>query len=385
MSAVVDWAHIEGVEAIELWVTQGNDAAIHLYETTGFVLTGDRQRLPSDPSLEEVRMIRRASQTANPPDGLMERILRKAGSADLTSILAERLSGSDLVSLMLEVSRVRARSVTPVELLKQYERDRFVGPAPSDPRAVTDIEELAWRLLPEGYVPIELSPLSPLGTSSVMATVDQNNVVTTTRNTEVVSDSTNVLALECASRRRKSFQDPARRHEPVLLAASQRVTRAQLFSGPGQRAHFRLLSLCAAGRDQGSFGFESDQIRKQISYYVRLLDELARLRTIGGVRVTVTDMTEGARLTAILQDRVIVPCRQAGSTASYDLDPARTSGRGYYSDACFKIFAIDGNDGEIELADGGTTRWTADLLSNAKERLVISGIAIERLAEIPNR
>lgn len=385
VSAVVEWAQIEGVEAIELWVTEGNDAAIRLYEAAGFVLTGDRQHLPSDPSLDEVRMIRNARQRASLPDGLMARILRKAGTADLISILTERLSASDFVSLMLEVSRLRARSVTLAQLLQQYERDRFVIPALSDPRVVTEIEELAWRLLPEGYVPIELSPLSPLGTSSVMATVNQNKVVTTTRNTDVVSDSTNVLALECAARRRRFFRDPARRREPVLLAASQRVIRAQSFSGPRQQAHFRLLSLCAAGHDQGSFGFESDQLRTQISYYVNLLNELARIRTINGIRVTVTDMTDSARLTAILHERVIVPCQQAGAATSCEPDPARTSGRGYYSDACFKIFAIDGDGEEIELADGGTTRWTADLLSNAKERLVISGIAIERLAEIAKR
>lgn len=31
------------------------------------------------------------------------------------------------------------------------------------------------------------------------------------------------------------------------------------------------------------------------------------------------------------------------------------------------------------MADGGFTTWTADLLSNAKERLLISGLGIERL------
>jgi len=39
---------------------------------------------------------------------------------------------------------------------------------------------------------VELSPVCPLGTNS---TLDQNQTVTTIRNSEVCSDSTNVLAL----------------------------------------------------------------------------------------------------------------------------------------------------------------------------------------------
>jgi hypothetical protein len=39
----------------------------------------------------------------------------------------------------------------------------------------------------------------------------------------------------------------------------------------------------------------------------------------------------------------------------------------------------------LELVDGGSVNWTQKLLSNAKERLVISGIGSERLcAEFGN-
>ena len=60
----------------------------------------------------------------------------------------------------------------------------------------------------------------------------------------------------------------------------------------------------------------------------------------------------------------------------------RASGRGYYGEVCFKIHARSegGGDGEwLELGDGGSVDWTAKLLSNAKERLVISGISSERI------
>ena len=54
-------------------------------------------------------------------------------------------------------------------------------------------------LLPPEYEPVELSPLAPLGTSSVVGTVHQNKVVSTSRNSEVLSDPTNVLALEAGT------------------------------------------------------------------------------------------------------------------------------------------------------------------------------------------
>ncbi len=52
---VVAWAT---GESVQLWVTQGNSAAQRLYESCGFVLTGDYQPLPSDPCKDEVRMRR---------------------------------------------------------------------------------------------------------------------------------------------------------------------------------------------------------------------------------------------------------------------------------------------------------------------------------------
>jgi hypothetical protein len=55
------------------------------------------------------------------------------------------------------------------------------------------------------------------------------------------------------------------------------------------------------------------------------------------------------------------------------------SGRGYYLDLCFHIHATAISGQRLELVDGGCVNWTQKLLSNAKERLVISGIGSERL------
>jgi hypothetical protein len=60
-------------------------------------------------------------------------------------------------------------------------------------------------------------------------------------------------------------------------------------------------------------------------------------------------------------------------------DPGRTSGRGYYDGLCFHVYAADAAGKEHALADGGFTTWTRQLLSNQKERLLISGIGTERV------
>ena len=53
-----NFAVFSGVaERVELWVTRGNDPARHLYESMGFVETGDHQPLPSDPCKDEIRMV----------------------------------------------------------------------------------------------------------------------------------------------------------------------------------------------------------------------------------------------------------------------------------------------------------------------------------------
>jgi GNAT superfamily N-acetyltransferase len=54
VSAVVQWARDHGTTCVQLWVTETNAAARRLYESCGFVLSGGRQTLPSDPTLSEV-------------------------------------------------------------------------------------------------------------------------------------------------------------------------------------------------------------------------------------------------------------------------------------------------------------------------------------------
>jgi GNAT superfamily N-acetyltransferase len=58
VATVLGWAQDRGAKTVHLWVTESNAHARALYERCGFGLTGERQPLPSDPSLGEIAMAR---------------------------------------------------------------------------------------------------------------------------------------------------------------------------------------------------------------------------------------------------------------------------------------------------------------------------------------
>ncbi|HEY2225469.1 GNAT family N-acetyltransferase [Actinomycetospora sp.] len=56
VAALMAWARREGAQTLALWVVDGNDRALGLYERLGFEATGERQPLPGDPEVMESRM-----------------------------------------------------------------------------------------------------------------------------------------------------------------------------------------------------------------------------------------------------------------------------------------------------------------------------------------
>jgi hypothetical protein len=309
---------------------------------------------------------------------IIERISQEVGIDNLAEILAEQLSPTDLQSLLIEVYRWRAEALKPRDLLGQYQNNRFVQPAQASPIAQLGFDRLAYSLLPPGFEAIALSPVAPLGACSVVSSVSQNVVVPTIRNTEVCSDATNVLALECARRRQQILRGDPRATDRVKLGTSHRLLRAQNFEGPASFQHFCIFTLCTAGRDEGSFKFETEALLEQIDFYVRLLDKAGELGyTIADARVSVTALDE--RRIDVLQANVIDVLSAKHPDIRVQFDQDRQSGRGYYTDACFTIRAVNPAGNDLLLVDGGFTTWTQLLLSNRKERLMTSGLGSERL------
>jgi hypothetical protein len=286
-------------------------------------------------------------------DRILARIRRAAGGVDLPALLAERLSPSDLRSLLLEVHRRRAAALTAPDVLRRYEADRQAAPSTADPRAIAAVEAKAFAAA-HRFEPLDLSPVAPLGTVAALAGLHQDAVLSTVRGSEVLADSTNVLALEAARRRR------ARREETVRLCAAHRVLRPA--------GHFKLFALATAGRATGGHGFALAAMLEHLGVLLALLDDAAA----PAVRATVTALPGGPPPERI-EVAVLAPLRARGADAM--LDPGRTRATGYYAGACFEIF-IDGRS----RADGGGVAWTQQLLADRRERLVISGIGTELLA-----
>ena len=315
-------------------------------------------------------------------DAIVDRIVRESGVANLLDILVEQLTSSDLQSLLLEVYRRRAAKQTPATLLTSYEHNRFVRPSTISSQLLLEIDRLAMSLAAPLFELLELAPICPLGTNSVVATVDQNKTIATIRNTELVSDSTNVLALECAARRRVHLRSAGQARQRVRLCASHRLLRPQNATGPATFSHFRLFALCTAGRDEGSYRFEMDTLAEHLGLYLRLLSALpASGYAIHSLRATITDLTGGARHDS-LRTSVIESLAAQFPHVQVEFDPQRGSGRNYYSGLCFAIAAKDQSGVDHLLVDGGLTTWTQQLLSNQKERLLISGIGTERLCSV---
>jgi hypothetical protein len=314
-------------------------------------------------------------------DRFRDRIERAAGVPGLVEVLADELALTDLQSLLLAVYRRRAATITPAQLLAHYERSRAAAPSPLDPATLLAFDQLAGGVLRScGYQGVELSPVNPLGAVAALTGLDQNQVLSTVRGTEVVADSTNALALECAVRRRALLRRDPRDGQPVRLFSSHRMLRGQAPDLPGVWPHFRLLGLVTAGRDAGSFGFETSGLADQIGALLRILAEAgdALGYRIGEPAVTVTELSGGQRRDA-LYERVLAPLAHRFPGVGFAFDDERTSGRGYYTDACFHIHATSLAGTRFQLADGGFTTWTRQLLGNAKERLLIGGLGVERL------
>lgn len=302
----------------------------------------------------------------------VERILREHGGHDLLAVLGQGLSGTDLTALLLEVTRRRAAALSPADVLAAYERDRFVHPAAVDARRLLEIELVALDAVTPPFLAVATSPLVPLGTHSVVAGVHQNRVVATVRRSEVTADPTTSLALEAAVRRRRLLAIDRRSRSIVHLATVDRVVRAQRFDGPRSFPHFTLLGLVSAGRDSGNQSFELATMREHLDALVRVTERLGCPR----VRIELTDF--GGRHDDVLEALMTY---LAGDSRQISARPDRTAARGYYPNLCFKLNVV--NDGEnVEVGDGGIVTWTQSLLGNGKERLMTSGLSLERLALI---
>jgi hypothetical protein len=278
--------------------------------------------------------------------------------------LAETLAPSELWSLLLWVAEQRAARRTPAAVLEQWRTDRFVVPSPVDQRVLLEIDRELLAAA-QSFESIELAPLAPLGSCSAVALTTQNRIVSSLRGTELVSDPTNLLALESARRLRV---DPTL---VVRLATSHRCVRAQsLPNRPGFAAHFRMFCLTSAGHEVEDQAFVVGALVEHVRTHLAALDRLEQC----GYRFS----DRSVKLLSTMEREPLVR-RVADALPGVSVVHERLT-HDYYDGLRFMVNARGMDGGTIPLIDGGAFDWLAKLMSNRKATFVASGFGSQLAA-----
>ncbi|MBW8688213.1 hypothetical protein [Chitinophaga rhizophila] len=298
---------------------------------------------------------------------ILDKIAEKAGS-DLVTLLAETLTGSELNSLLLEVFDRKTASMRPADLLRQYAINRFVQPSDTDVIQLRTKELAVLQLLQAlNFTPLELSPVSLLGTSSVLGSVDQKKIISATRGTEVLSDATNAMAIHIASQQQLHSQAFS------SFCTTHRHIRTPPVKVKGHSAHFTIACCVSAGTDTGNYNFETTAITTHFTAIQRILKEIFDI----DVQYFKLQPRAGYKNSEQLLETIT---RHLKDSHPIQVDTT-VSPNAYYQGIQYKaVITHQGND--IEIADGGFVNWTQKLLQNKKARFFISGLGIEYLSRI---
>ena len=274
--------------------------------------------------------------------------------------LARELPASQLWTLLLDVMERRAAERTPADLARQWARDPFVQLSYADQRTLNALDGHLLAAAQQ-FEAVELSPLAPLGACSVVGPTSQNKIVSALRGTEVVSDPTNVFALECARRLRA---DPS---QIVRLATCHRCVRAQQVpKQPGFAQHFRIFCLATAGRELQDNAVLVAALSEHIATHLAALDRLEQHGyQFNERRVRILATPERAAL----GDRI---AQTAG--APVERQPLTHQ---YYDGLRFMIFVRTRDGMDIPFIDGGAFDWVGKLASNNRLVYVASGMGAQ--------
>lgn len=277
------------------------------------------------------------------------------------------MSPSESRGLLLELARRQAGSKSPSDVLRQWTHDATVAPSGVDLRTINRFDALALEAAGD-YEAILLSPVAPLGVNAVVAPTSQDRTLSTGRGTEVVSDPTNVLAVESA---RRLMSDPG---TAVHLCTAHQTLRMQAASAaPGRSQHFRLFALSDAGRGLPDDGFEVAAVVRQIGVHHRLLDLCEREGLILRGRGLVL-RSSAAR--SVLADRVRTALHAEWPDLEIERRPLESE---YYDGLRVGFGAADRTGAFQEVVDLGMFDWVARFAGNARLRFVASAIGIQLL------
>ena len=298
-------------------------------------------------------------------------ILKKLGDDDLIEKLSGKISSSEFQTLMLEVFRRKSKNISVADVVEAYKKNRFVQPAKMNAVDFGEFENDILRAAEmDGFEPLLLSPLAPLGSCSVIALADQNKIVSSLRGTEVVADATNMLALEYARRKKENSLQEKITH----LCAAHRHTRAQVFNFEGFSPHFSIFCLASAGKDEGNFNFEKITLKAHLQFYI---DLLSSLEDVTEVVITLKSLEIPGKENMLAQ-KVIDAISDHFLDFDFVIEKVNASDHAYYQSLRFNIQCRIKNEW-LDIGDGGFVNWAALLLNDHKQRMLTSAVGTERL------
>ncbi|MDR2458259.1 MAG: hypothetical protein LBD41_07295, partial [Clostridiales Family XIII bacterium] len=342
-----------------------------------------------------------------------EKIKTKLSNAELAQIIADK-PFRELNSILVEAFKEKATKIRPSDILKRHEEIKeYYEASTIDQRELINFELMFYQNVPREFQAVELSPVTPLGLNSVLTKISQNNSLSAIRNSEVVSDPTTALALECATKRQKKIKD----NDPVSqinLATSQRVLRLQPFDkDKGYMQHFTLFALCSGGRDIARRPFMLNATRNHISIWLDFIKDIKNKgNLINEISVNLSDVNIMEQLItffniprniiianslnenydffqqhninlpkeilldnisasmlsqygiedkifylSMLNNEIIQPLQTKYPNVKFCFDLNRKAGLGYYKNVCFHIFAKNAQNRKAQLVDGGSVDW----------------------------
>ena len=302
--------------------------------------------------------------------GIINRILSQFGDMELVEKLSA-LQNADFNSLMLKIFQSQAQKTTPAEIVKAFQTNRFSVPSELDPVAYHILEtEFLLAAQKSDIKTVLLSPAVPFASSSVFGCVDQNNVVSAVRGTEILSDPTNMVAIILAEQLKSKKVD---NKTPIHYCTTARVLRAQVFPNTKRHfAHFGVFCIVSSGKDKGSYSCEKELFIKQLAFYEELLLKKynAKLSVVLRKRRGYTD---GDGFLGIMAE--LVKNELPDVPLAFDLEH---SDNNYYKGINYNI-NMEKDGSKIEIGDGGFVDWTQKMTGNKRERCLISGIGLDRL------
>lgn len=340
------------------------------------------------------------------------------------------LTVRELHSELINSFAERAGSLAISDVVQQYNRDRFIAPSNVNQREILRFSNMIAETIPGTYKMIELSPVTSLGSISVLSPVSQNTVLTTIRGNEVVADGVTSLTLEAAKQVRAGYND-------INLATVHRELRTQMHEQPGFLPHFHALSIISSSISGNRDIFTGKTFTEHVKMY---LDIIQKAKDLGYDTNNITIELSNIRVAELMMknfgiDRSLVmrhtqtpgfnlfdyhkiplpkkiahyevfettkslprdytflkrPLLYAHNifesliteitdehpSAKIVYDLSRHAGIGYYQDLCIKISASNIHNKSFELVDIGSNNWMYRALQNKKAHLVTGGMGTE--------